>query len=155
MPPSTEPHRPPEPDSSRDQPQRETSVIPIVEEEVSVARVGEKTGHAVRVRIESQEETRRIPVTETVEEVAIERVPINRYVPERTAAREEGNVVIIPVFETVFVVEERLILKEEIRIVRRQREAAREEEVVLRKDVPIIERRAAEEDEWREDRQDP
>lgn len=129
----------------------ETSVIPVVQEEVSVSRIVEKTGKAVRVRIESHEEKQKIPVSEIVEEISVERVPINRYVNERSAAREEGDVVIIPVFETVPVVEERLLLKEEIRIVRHRREIQREEEVVLRTETPIVERRASDQDEWSQD----
>lgn len=133
----------------------ETRVIPVVEEEATVSRVSEKTGKAVRVRIASREEKETIPVTETVEEISVERVPINRYVEERTAAREEGNVVIVPVFETVQVVEQRLLLKEEVRIVRHRREVQREVEVVLRKETPIIERRASNQDEWSQDTPDP
>lgn len=129
----------------------ETRVIPVVEEEVAVSRVTEKTGKRVRVRIVAREEKQRIPVTETVEAVSVERVPINRYVKERTATREEGGVVIVPVFETVQVVEERLLLKEEVRIIRHRREVQREEEVVLRKETPIIERRASNQDEWNQE----
>lgn len=129
----------------------ETRTIPVVQEEASVSRVVEKTGKALRVRMDSLEERQRIPVTEIFEEVSVERVPINRYVNERTGSREEGGVVIIPVFETVPVVEERLLLKEEVRVVRHRREVQRDEEVVLRKDSPVVERRASSQDEWSQD----
>lgn len=130
-------------------------VLPVVQEEVAISRVTAKTGRALRVRIEAREETQKLPLTETIEEVSIERVPINRYVDQRSGTREEGDVLIIPVFETVAVLEERLLLREEVRIVRRRREVRREEEVVLRKETPVIERRASAQDEWREDPQDP
>lgn len=133
----------------------ESRTIPVIQEEASVSRKTEETGKALRVRIESHEEKELVPVTEIVEEVSIERVPVNRYVEERTEAREEGDVVIVPVFETVSVVERRLLLKEEVRIVRRRREIRREEEVVLRKETPIVERRASKQDEWSQDAQDP
>ena len=128
-----------------------TRTIPVVQEEASVSRVVEKTGKALRIRMDSQEERQRIPVTEIFEEVSVERVPVNRYVNERTGPREEGGVVIIPVFETVPVVEERLLLKEEVRIVRHRREVQREEEIVLRKDSPVVERRASGQEEWSQD----
>lgn len=149
-----EPNTSPEPPEPKGKAPAETQVIPLIEEEVTVSRVTEKTGNAVRVRIASQDVKQRIPVSETVEEVSVERVPIHRYVNEHTPVREEGNVVIIPVFETVAVVEQRLLLKEEIHIVRRRREIQREEEVVLRKDVPIVERRASDQDEWSPDAPD-
>ncbi len=147
MHPDHEPDAPPQPSSPQGADEPEQTAIPIIEEEVSISRAIEKTG-ALRVRIASHEEKQRIPVSEIVEEVSVERVPVNRYVRERTETREEGDVVVIPVFETVSVVEQRLLLKEEIRITRRRREVRREEEVVLRKEEPVIERRAADQDEW-------
>ncbi|HZX32807.1 MAG TPA: DUF2382 domain-containing protein [Rhodocyclaceae bacterium] len=123
----------------------------MVQEEATVSRVVESTGAAVRVRVASHEERQRIPLTEAFDEVSVERVPINRYVSERTGPRQEGEVVIVPVFETVAVVEERLLLKEEVRILRHRREVQRETEVVLRKETPIVERRAPGQEEWRED----
>lgn len=134
---------------SLDEDEAEKQVVPVVEEEISISRVKEKTGKAVRVRIESHEEKQWIPVTDIIEEISVERVPIQRFVDERTGPREEGDVLIIPVFETVPVVEHRLLLKEEIHIVRNRREVQREEEVVLRKEIPVIEHRRAEQDDWR------
>lgn len=117
-------------------------VLPVVQEEVAISRETKKTGKAVRVRIESHDERKTVPVFETLDEVSVERVPINRYVDERTEPREEGDVVIIPVYETVSVVERRILLREEVRIVRRRREVRRDEEVTLRKETPVIERRS-------------
>lgn len=136
---------------TQDKDETNRQVLPVVEEEVSISRVTEKTGHAVRVRIESHEEKQLVPVTDIVEEISIERIPVKRFVDERTGPREEGNVVIIPVFETVPVVEQRLLLKEEIHIVRIRREIQREEEVLLRKETPRIERRTSEQDDWKPD----
>lgn len=128
--------------------------IPVVEEEVSVSRVVEHTGGAVRVRIVSHEETQSVPLTEVFDELSVERVPINRYVSERTGPRQEGDVLVVPVFETVPVVEQRLLLKEEVRIVRQRREVRREAEVVLRKETPVIERRAPGQEDWSADAPD-
>lgn len=151
MPKPGKPHRPLQSTRTRERDEAQSRTIPVVQEEVSISRVVEKTGKAVRVRIASHEETQQVPVTEILEEVFVERVPINQYVNERTGPREEGDVVIIPVFESVPVVEQRLLLKEEVRIVRQRREVQREEEVVLRKQTPIIERRASSQEEWSQD----
>lgn len=134
----------------RDDAPPRAQTIPVVQEEASVSRVLEKTG-TVRVRIASHEERQQVPVDEIFDEVTVERVPINRYVSERTGPREEGGVVIIPVFETVPVVEQRLVLKEEVRIVRQRREVRRQEEVVVRREEAIVERRAADLGEWSRD----
>lgn len=136
---------------SPDKNEAEPRVVPVVEEQATLSRVTEETGAAVRVRVETREDKTRIPATDIVEETTIERRPINRFVTERTPPREEGDVVIVPVFETVAVVEMRLLLKEEVRIVRRRREVAREEEVVLRKEIPVVERKDPDEEEWRPD----
>lgn len=123
--------------------------IPVVEETLSVSRVSEESGGALRVRIVTREETQRVLVTDIVEDLAVERVAVNRFVSERSAPREEDGVVIVPVFETVAVVETRLLLKEEVRIVRRRREVSRVEDVVLSKESPVVERRLAAQGEWR------
>lgn len=135
---------------ARGEDEAQSRTIPVVQEEASVSSVVEKTGE-VRVRVTSHEEKQQVPVTEIFEEVSVERVPINRYVNERTGPREEGDVVIIPVFETVPVVEQRLLLKEELRIVRHRREVQREEEAVLRKETAIVERRTPGQEEWSQD----
>lgn len=151
MPPSKKP-RPSEQNAhppSRDEENEATRVIPVVEEEVSIERVTENTGDSVRVRVALHEETQYVPVTDVIEELSVERVPVNRFVDHRAEPREEGAVLIVPVYETVAVVEHRLVLKEEVRIVRHRREIERKEEVVLRKETAIVERRGADEEEWK------
>jgi hypothetical protein len=54
------------------------------------------------------------------EEADVRRVPVNRIVTEVPQTRQEGEVTIVPVLEEVLVVEKRLLLKEEIHIVRRR-----------------------------------
>jgi stress response protein YsnF len=140
--------------SSADSPSPEVElpvVIPVLAEELSVGKITEKTGRALRVRVTAREETQRIPVIDHVEELSVERVPVNRLVDARAAAREEGDVLIVPVYEAVAVVEQRLMLREDLRITRRQRTVTREEEVVLRREVAIVERRDTPDGEWRAD----
>ncbi|HYO80442.1 MAG TPA: DUF2382 domain-containing protein [Bryobacteraceae bacterium] len=59
------------------------------------------------------------------EEAEVKRVSVNRMVTEAPQTRIEGEVTIVPVVEEVLVIEKRLLLKEEIHIVRR-RAAVRE-----------------------------
>lgn len=111
-------------------------------------RVTEKTGQATRVRVVSEERTKRVPVVDVIDELSIERVPINQVVAERLPPRADGDALIVPVYETIAVVEHRLVLKEELRIVRARREVPREEDVVVREETAIIERRDTEDGDW-------
>lgn len=127
-----------------------SGTIPVIEEAVAVARVVEPTGGAARVRITAREEPQRIALSEAIDELAVERVPVNRYVSERSGPRQEGEVLVIPVFETVAVVEQRLLLKEEVHIRRQRRELQRETEVLLRKESAVVERRQPGQEAWNE-----
>ncbi len=49
---------------------------------------------------------------------SIERVKVDRLISEPAAQRQEGDTLILPVIEEVFVVEKRMMLREEIRITR-------------------------------------
>ena len=130
-------------------------MIPVIEETPAVSHVSEATGAAVRVRVVSEKEQRLLATTETVAELVVERVPVNRFVDQRSGPREEDGVVVVPVFETVAVLETRLLLREELRIVRRRREVPRETEVVLHKERAIVERRDSAAGEWREEEAAP
>lgn len=138
------PAREPDPPlSSNPRGKDERVAVPVIEEELSIARVTEKTGNSVRVSVSAHEETERVIVADVIDELHVERVPVNRFVTERSPPREEGDVTVIPVFEMVAVVERRLWLKEEIRIVRKRREVEREEEVVLMKETASVERKSS------------
>lgn len=127
-------------------------VIPVLAEDLSIEKVVEKTGRALRVRVAVEDETRRVALSDQVEDVSVERVPVNRFVEARTPPREEGDVLVVPVYETVEVVEQRLLLREEVRITRRRRTVTREEEVVVRREVPVVERRDAADGAWQPDK---
>lgn len=74
------------------------------------------------VRIHKRVET--VPYEALVEvtrdDVAVERVTLNRDVDAVPAPRQEGETLVIPVVEEVIVTEKRLVLREEIRVTRRQ-----------------------------------
>lgn len=125
--------------------------LSVIHEEISIQREQQETGKALRVRIHPNEERQRLKLQDAAETFSVERVPVNRFVEQRSGPREEGDVVIVPVFETVAVVEMRLLLKEEIRLTRQRRETVREEEVLVRRDEAIVERRDSAGGEWKED----
>ncbi|XUW91185.1 YsnF/AvaK domain-containing protein [Burkholderia sp. M6-3] len=114
--------------------------------QVDVDRI--ETG-SVRVRKVIQEETKPVSVTLREEHVEVRRVPIGRPVDERYAPRQEGDTLIVPVFESVPVVKMQLMLKEEVHITtfESQHEAVRE--FTLKSEELVIERREGTDGEWK------
>ncbi len=75
------------------------------------------------------------------EEVAIERVPIQRLLEgPPPAIRYEGDTMIIPLLEEVMVVEKRMMIKEELHIRRQQTTVHEPQRVTLRSEEVTIER---------------
>jgi uncharacterized protein (TIGR02271 family) len=94
-------------------------VIPVAREEASVAREVVETG-VVSVRKIVRERVEVIDEPMLHDEVDIEHVPINRAVAAPEPPREEGDVLIIPVYEEVVTVQRQWVLKEEVRLRRRE-----------------------------------
>jgi uncharacterized protein (TIGR02271 family) len=117
----------------------EELVVPVVVEEIDVQKRQWETG-GVRVRMEVREREEVVDQPLVREEVRVERVPINQVVEAAPRLRQEGNTTVIPVLEEVLVVEKRLMLKEEVRITKRQFEAHEPQRVVLRSEEPMVER---------------
>jgi uncharacterized protein (TIGR02271 family) len=124
--------------SSRDEP----VVVPVVREEAEVSRERVETG-VVRVRKVTQERVEVIDEPVLHDEVNIEHVAINRPVPAPEAPRQEGDVLVIPVYEEVVTVHRQWILREEIRFSRREVQTRHREEVVLREESALVERQPA------------
>ena len=117
----------------------ESVVVPVVEEEISIDRRWVETG---RVRV-SKRVNERVEVVDEpllLEEVHVERVPVDRVVDGPVPVRYEGDTMIVPLFEEVLVVEKRLVLKEELHITKRRREERRPQEVTLRSEEARVER---------------
>jgi uncharacterized protein (TIGR02271 family) len=116
----------------------ESRVIPVVREEVVVGRREvERGGVRVHKRVEEREEIVDQPTYR--EEVSVERVAIGQPIDAPSGSRQEGDTLIIPVFEEMLVVEKRLVLKEEIRITRRRIEERGQTRVTLREEHVDIE----------------
>lgn len=93
----------------------------------------------VRIRTVVEEVPGRLEVEGRHDEVVVEHVPIGREVAERAAPREEGDVLVVPVYEEQLVVSRRLVLREELHIHRYSRSERRLFEDTLRREQVEIE----------------
>lgn len=115
------------------------SVIPVIEEQAEIVTVHRQTG-ALRVRVESHVVDEALALEHLARDYDTHRVPRGLPVAEARAPWHEGEVLVVPVYEEVEVVERRLILKEEIRLTPRAHRASRHVAVPLRKERGVIER---------------
>jgi stress response protein YsnF len=76
-------------------------------------------------------------------------VPINEPVDERSAPRQEGDTLIIPVFGYVPVVKMQLTLKEEVHITRSESRQEVVREVTTRSEQLVVERREGTDGQWK------
>jgi uncharacterized protein (TIGR02271 family) len=114
-------------------------VVPVVQEEVQVAKRSVESG---RVRIIKTVDQREVLVDQPLmhEHAEVERVPINQMVDEAPPIRYDGDTMIIPVLEEVVVVEIRLMVREEIRVTRSRTEVHEPQSITLRRENVIVER---------------
>jgi uncharacterized protein (TIGR02271 family) len=94
-------------------------VIPVIEEELATGTREVQTG-SVRVEKEVEKRVRRVSAPLVREDVEVRRVAVNRVVEEAPKVRRRGDTVIVPVVEEELVVTKRLVLKEEIHLVKRR-----------------------------------
>jgi uncharacterized protein (TIGR02271 family) len=97
----------------------EELVLPVIEEEIAAGVKAVKTG-SVRVDKHVEKRLRKVEGPLLHEDVEVRRVPVNRVVTEPPAVRRKGDTVIVPVVEEELVVTKRLVLKEEIHLVKRR-----------------------------------
>jgi uncharacterized protein (TIGR02271 family) len=89
--------------------------VPLLEEQVQFGtRVVDLGEIRVNKTVEEREEVRRGPLAR--EDVQIERIRVNRPVEAPEQRRQEGDWLVIPIMEEVFVVRKQLMVTEEIRI---------------------------------------
>ena len=98
-----------------------------------------------RVRVSTRTETFAEVVRQELQGMRTEvvRMPVNRTLEPGEAPpqpRAEGNVMIIPIFEEVIVVEKRLVLKEELHITQHVTTETVDVPVDLRKQRAVVER---------------
>lgn len=114
-------------------------VVPVAEERLRVEKRDVASG---RVRVETRTDTVEELVSVSLDSdlVEVQRVPVGRTVTAPPPIRTEGGVTIVPVLEEVLVVEKRLILKEEVHLVRRVQSETHEVPVTLRKQHAVVSR---------------
>ena len=97
----------------------EELVVPVIEEELAPGVKAVKTG-AVRVDKHVEKRIRRVQAPLLHEDVEVRHVAVNRVVTEHPPVRRKGDTVIVPVVEEELVVTRRLVLKEEIHLIKRR-----------------------------------
>ena len=116
--------------------------LPIIEEQLQLDKREVVRGRVrVRTITDSSEELLRQELQG--ERLEIVRVPLDVLVEPGAAPpqlRTEGNVTILPVVEEVLVVERRLLIKEELRLIRHATKEVIETPVTLRKQRAVVER---------------
>jgi len=124
----------------------ETRVLPVLEEQLEIRKVPVETG-AVRVRKIVHEENRTVDLTLMQEEVSVTRVPVNKVVENTFQPRQEGDTLVIPIFEEV--VTRHLVLVEEVRITTRRNPEASRQQVTLKREEAVVERYDAASGNWK------
>ena len=124
---------------------REETVVPVVQEELAV---GKRSHPVERVRVQKRVVETEVPLelVSAREDVEVERVPIDRAVTSMPQMRVEGDTTIIPVVEETYVVEKRLVLREEIRVTKRRIEHRRRVRAPAKREQVTIEREMSEQE---------
>ena len=119
--------------------------IPVIEERLTVNKVV-KTTSSLHVRKSVEEVTTPVEATLTSESYTIERIPKNEFIEKAPdPMRNEGDRIIVPVVEERLVVEKRLVLVEEIHMIKKQELRDYRDEVALRREVVEVERKSTSE----------
>ena len=114
-------------------------VLPIVEEHLVVGRRTVETGK-LRLRKVVQEYETELDETLAVRSFDVERVVLNQPVDTPPAVRQEGDTTIYPLIEERLIVTRQLVVKEELRVTKRDTERQDNRPVTLRREVVEIER---------------
>ena len=117
-------------------------MIPVVVEELTVVKRVVETGKGVRIIKTVSEREQLVDVSVRRDELVIERVAINKIIPQLSVPeiRYEGETIVVPVLEEVLVTEKRTMLKEEVRITRKPVQVHEPRTVVLRSEHLTVER---------------
>lgn len=116
--------------------------IPVWQEELNIDTQVVDTGKGVRISKRVLERGEKVDLSLLHDEIKVEHVPIGRYVADGQIplSRQDGDTYIIPVLEEILVVEKKLYLKEEVHVIKRQREVQSTQTVPLKSEEVSIER---------------
>lgn len=116
----------------------EGKTIPLRQEELLAHKEMRHIGD-VEIRTEVDSAPGRLEVQALHEEVEVEHVPVGRVVAQRAAPYQDGEVLVVPVYEEQLVVSKRLVLREELRIRRISSTDVQVFEDTLRRERLVIE----------------
>ena len=122
--------------------QIENVSVPVIEEELEVGK-RRVEGDRVSVRTVSSERTEVVEQPLESMEVEVERIAIDREIDTAPEIRNDGDTMIIPIVEERLVVEKRLFLREEVHVHRRRVVTQFRQNVTLRSQEVVVERRDA------------
>ncbi len=113
--------------------------IPLVEERLLV---GKRTVATAKVRLEKSVQTYEEALDEPllISTYEVDRVPRNEPVDAVPPVRQEGETTIYPLVEERMVLTKQLILREEVRVTRREAERRDTQTVVLRREHMTVDR---------------
>ena len=117
----------------------EAVVIPIAEEQLHVGKEVVETGK-VRLRKTVQEYETALDEMLAVRSYDVERIVLNQPVESAPPTRQEGDTTIYSLVEEQLVLTRQLVLKEELRVTRRDTERHDTQPVTLRREVLEVER---------------
>lgn len=119
-----------------------SNVIPLPEERVNVTKKETPAG-SVGVSTILDEHTELVSASLAKETVEIKRIPIDLEIDTVPEIQQDGDIIIIPIVEEKLVIEKRLVLREEIPLVKSRSTTQFEEPVTLRKMLAVINRDGA------------
>lgn len=112
--------------------------IPLHEETLDVKK--RRVDSRVQVKKAVSERQHVVERPAVREEVQIERVRIDRPVDGPVPVRQEGDTLVIPLLEEEIVTQKRLVLREEMRITKRQVREDRTESIALKSENAVVTR---------------
>lgn len=115
-------------------------VIPVIHEELEVAKRTVETGSGVRIEKRARDEEQVVDLPLIEERVEVDRVPIDRTVDAPVPVRHVGDTIVVPVMQEVLVVQKQWRLVEELHIRKIRTERSDPRTVVLRKEEAFVER---------------
>lgn len=128
--------------------------IAAVQEELEVGVKATETG-AVRIHKIVHEEMQPIPVSLRSQTVEVKRFTVNRPVEHKFEPRQEGDTLIIPVFEYVPIITMQLTLKEEVHVTTTVSQQEVFQNVLVNTEELVVERRSDIDGEWHREKNDP
>ncbi len=119
-----------------------TMVIPIVEERLEVGKRTVVSGKVLLEKhVHAYDEQLDVPLA--VRTFDIERVVLNQPIEKSPEVREEGETTIYPIVEEQLVLTTQLVLKEELRVTRRDTERRDTRTVTLKRESITVTRTSA------------